>query len=1031
VQYTVVAGLCQGCYTSGRNRSDFFVMYLKSIEIHGFKSFANKTELTFLPPTKDTNSITAVVGPNGSGKSNVSDAIKWVMGEQKMSQLRGKKSEDIIFSGSASKGKMGMASVMMTLDNRDGRAAIDYEELVIGRRLYRSGESEYLINGNTVRLLDLQLLLAKAQFGQGSYAIIGQGMIDRLLLQSSSDRKSFFDEAAGIKEFQIKRHQAFLRLNRTREHVNQADLLLQEISPRLKTLSRQVKKLEERKEVEIELRESQESYYATLFSHYSVKLAAVETEAGTVGEALQESQGALEKIQAELATLATQSSRQEIFAQLQQEYVFAQQEKNAKERERAVLQGKMQTEYAKSGNHQMGWLESKVEELRTKQAQFDHDISGLESQKATLDKDIEVMRRSLEDIGVKRTTLRSEISSLESNLIRLKSEQSAFTVTGFRAVQAVLEARRELPGVHGVVAQLGRVAKEHHMALDVAAGGRLASIVVDDQECARKGVQFLREGRFGVATFLPLEKVRGREVPQFVYNFLDEDGVVGLAADLVDYDAQYEEIFYFVFGSTIVVEDFETAKRIGVGRVRMVTLKGDMFETSGAIKGGHRASRQHGISFADTSAATSGVQHGKECEDAIAQKQQALEETEIGQEQIRTNKSANENKRDMLINRIELTAEQKHAVDTELAGMEQEIAMQTMSPEQLGDVMKGIGQQKELLGEALSELEEKMTALESQIASFNDEEEEKKQRVFALQDQMQERQRVVNGLVQQKNSGQVERAKLDTKIEDLQHEAYQEIRVALETLLEKGTPVQDVTAAEGLQQKVQKLKYKLSLIGGIDTDVIEEYEQTKERHEGLTGQLTDLNKAMKDLDTLVEELDGIMKRKRAKAFKNIRKEFSRYFEILFDGGKADLIEIYGDESAHDSEDALEEDEVEKPAHKAKKILKGIDVTACPPGKKIKNLQALSGGERTMTSIALMCAILKTNPSPFVVLDEVEAALDEANTLRVVNIVKELSSQSQFVIITHNRVTMHAADALYGVTMGNDGMSKLISVKMGE
>ncbi len=1006
-------------------------MYLKSIEIHGFKSFANKTELTFLPPTKDSNSITAVVGPNGSGKSNVSDAIKWVMGEQKMSQLRGKKSEDIIFSGSDTKGKMGMASVMMTLDNSDGRAAIDYQELVIGRRLYRSGESEYLINGTAVRLLDLQLLLAKAQFGQGSYAIIGQGMIDRLLLQSSDDRKSFFDEAAGIKEFQIKRHQAFLRLNKTREHVEQAELLLQEISPRLKTLSRQVKKLEERKEVEIELREAQESYYATLFSHYSEKLRTIEEESVTVHSALHESQTALEAIQTELASLAAGSSRQEVFAALQQEYAQTQQEKNGKERERAVLQGKMQTEYVKSGNHQMGWLESKIEELRTKQSQFDIDITGLESQKAMVDKDLEIMKRELEEISVKKTTLRSEISSLESNLLRLKSEQSAFTVTGFRAVQAVLEARKELPGVHGVVAQLGRVKTELSLALDVAAGGRLPSLVVDDQDCARKGVQFLRDGKFGVATFLPLDKVRGPQVPQFIYDLLEQEGVIGLAADLVEFDEQYEEIFFFVFGSTIVVQDFETAKRIGVGRVRMVTLQGDLFETSGAIKGGHRVARQQGISFADTSAATSGVQHAQECEDAIAQKQHQLEDIEIGQERIRAAAQGNENKRDMLMNKIELIAQQKHGIDTELAGMEQEIALQTMSPEQLGDVMKGIGEQKEQLGRELEVLEEKMTALELQIAAFNEEEEEKKRRVFALQDSMQAKQRVVNGLVQQKNNGQVERAKLDTKIEDLGQEAYQELRVALETLVEKGTPVVDIALAEQLQQTVQKLKYKVSLIGGIDTDVIEEFEQTKERHEGLTAQLTDLKKAMKDLDVLVEELDALMKTKRDKAFKNIRKEFSRYFEILFEGGKADLVEIYGEESAHDSEDALEEDEVKQSPVKAKKILKGIDVTACPPGKKIKNLQALSGGERTMTSIALMCAILKTNPSPFVVLDEVEAALDEANTLRVVDIVKELSAQSQFVIITHNRVTMHAADALYGVTMGNDGMSKLISVKMGE
>jgi len=307
--------------------------------------------------------------------------------------------------------------------------------------------------------------------------------------------------------------------------------------------------------------------------------------------------------------------------------------------------------------------------------------------------------------------------------------------------------------------------------------------------------------------------------------------------------------------------------------------------------------------------------------------------------------------------------------------------------------------------------------------------------VFALQDAMQEQQVQLNGIVETKNSIQVNVAKYQTKQEDLLHELHQELRLSIDSILERGQHVVSLELLQPLQETIQKLKYKLTLIGGIDDDVVTEYEETKQRHDDLSLQLGDLRTAMKDLDLLIAELDVVMKKKRNKAFKQIRKEFSRYFTLLFEGGKADLVEIYGydtDEDA-DTEEALEEEGIEEaPTEKnarGVKILKGIDVRACPPGKKITRLQSLSGGERTMTSIALICAILKVNPSPFVVLDEVEAALDEANTVRFTKILQELSLESQFILITHNRATMHAADALYGVTMGNDGMSRLLSVKL--
>lgn len=1005
-------------------------MYLKRIEIHGFKSFADKTTISFLEKKQGRNSITAIVGPNGSGKSNVSDAIRWVMGEQSMKQLRGKKAEDIIFSGSESKGKMGVASVQMVLDNSDGRAGLDYDELVIGRRIYRSGDSEYLINGAPVRLLDLQLLLAKAQFGNGAYAVIGQGMIDRLLLQSSGERKQFFDEAAGIKEYQIKRHQAYLRLNRTKDSIEQAELLLNEISPRLKSLQKQVRKLEERKEFELQLQEQQEIYYATMHTHHQRNLDELTGTYKQLAQEVSQGEAQLQTIQQELAQLAHQSSRQEAFAALQKQYQVVATKKNDLERDRAVIQGKLQTEYSRSGQHQMGWLEQKVSDLQSQQEQLTQTIDELKKTADTLSLDILELEKKKEEKILQKTQHKQTLLSLESKKRQHESQQTFFQATGLRAVQAVLEARHRLGDIFGIVAQLGRVESTYQIALDVAAGGNLTSIVVSDEDVSRAAVQYLREGRFGVATFLPVTKIRGRDIPHWIDEYLGRSGVHGLAIDLIDFDDKFYDVFSYALGSTIVVEDFDTAKSLGIGRVRMVTLEGDLFETSGAIKGGHRRQKQ-GASFS-TNTDNLLSDTSSSYEEDMTELQQTIDLLDIEVEQLSQQIQEKRQAELTAKNKMELLMSQQQHQSQETAGLQQELALQTMSPEEYGDVMAKLTTQKDDIEQALVAIEQELTKAQEAIDRFNDEEEAKKQRVFSLQDAMQQQQLALNTLVEQKNNVQVERAKLETKQEDLHQELFQELHMAVESLIEKGCEIVSIQDLEGVQVAIQKLKYKLSLIGGIDPDVVSEYEETKARFDDLFGQLEDLQKATKDLETLIDELDTVMRKKRKKAFADIRREFSRYFSLLFEGGKADLIEIYGtDKQAENQEDddLLPEDEQEQKKTKTKKILTGIDVTACPPGKKIKHLQALSGGERTMTSIALMCAILKTNPSPFIVLDEVEAALDEANTLRVVNILKELSHDSQFIVITHNRVTMHAADALYGVTMGNDGMSRLLSVKL--
>ena len=889
-------------------------MYLKRLEIKGFKSFADKTVLDFLPYKNNRHSITAIVGPNGSGKSNISDAVRWVMGEQSLKTLRGKKNEDIIFGGSTSKGQLSAAEVTMILDNSPDSAKAttgkgwfmeDYPEITVARRLYRSGEGEYLINNNPARMIDVHLLLAQAQFAQHSYSVVGQGMIDRLLVVSPAERKDFLDEASGIKEFQIKQHQAELKLARTVENVTQAERLVQEVEPRLKILARQVKKLEQRQEVELKLRENQEQYYASIYLVNKSELDKLNSILVEVEKDYRLAFKELEEVQKELSVLARDSAEEENKASDSAGQIIAEQ------------------------------------------------------------------RKLLEQISKDKTNVQLKIFSLEKQIYQDQSEQNYRHVSGLSAAQAVLENKDKFGVVHGLVAELGEVEEKYKVALEVAAGSYLSALVVASDEVAKSAIEFLRHNRLGFATFLPLNKINPRPAEQGIDKILAMPGVLGLAADIVKHEDKFNDIFSFVFGQTVVVESLSVAQKVGIGRARMVTLAGDLVEKTGVMKGGYKQIKKDGLGFSSRLAWS---------KDRLAEYQSQIN---LEKEKI-----------------IKLEASYEEAK------------------------------------EKLLELESKREATNSKTKLL---------KAFSLQETMQKKQNLVNEILAKRNDLKIQAAKLETKQDSVSEEVRAELNSTVEAVIERKPPVVSLDKVGELMSEVQKLKYQLSLIGGIDEEVVAEHQQTKERFDFLVEQIADLRAAMADLGKMILELDDIMKKKRAASFKKIRKEFDRYVKILFGGGTGDIHEIYGPEP--DAEASIQggDEEMlspsyqegavgvaeEKDVRKNEKILTGIDISINPPGKKIKNINTLSGGERTLTSIALICAILSYNPAPFVVLDEVEAALDEPNTCRFAEIITELSSQSQFIIITHNRVTMHAADALYGVVMGQDGVSKLLSVKLEE
>lgn len=742
-------------------------MYLEKIELQGFKSFAPKTELEFNgQKIRNSRGITAIVGPNGSGKSNIADAVRWVLGEQSIKTLRGKKSEDVIFSGSDKKARLGFAEVSLFLNNEDGSAPIDYSEITITRRLYRNGESEYLVNKNKARLSDILMLLAKANFGQRTYSVIGQGMVDHFLIATPTERKEFFDEAAGVRQFQIKREQTVNKIKNSRDNLNQAEALISEIEPRLRSLTRQVKRLEKREGLEKELKELQLVYYGNLWKDIMEQYDDFREQFEKAEKKRDEKDQEVRAIQKQLGSLEEEDSRSEVFDSFQKEYEELLEEKN-KLREKEII------------------LKNKIDLSRRKSSQ-------------------EISQMPLDEIISQLDSLDSCQDSLIKRLLDVDS-------------------------------------------LDV------------------------------------LEKLK----KEF----------------------------------SLLKENFSK-----------------------------------------------------------------------------------------FINRLKNPASKSEdEVDKELV-------------KELDEVEK-----------SLDEVSKKLEKAQENISDFNKKEEKKKGKFFDLQRDFQEKQMDLNQLNNEVNEVKIELARLETRKENLEAEIRQELGGLEQLKKEKQDSSLD---EEETLEKIRKLKYQLDLIGGIDPESVEEYKETKERYDFLKGQVDDLNQAIESLEKVIEDLDETIKKQFDVSFKNINEKFEEYFKMLFGGGKADLIKIMEEKKESDEDDEQEnleekEDFKKKTSKDIKSSFAGIEIQATPPGKKLKNISMLSGGERAMTSIALICAIISNNPSPFVVLDEVDAALDEANSLKFADILEELAKKTQFIIITHNRATMQKADILYGVTMGEDGISKLLGIKLEE
>jgi len=876
-------------------------MYLEKLEIQGFKSFANKNTLVFPGLLgRDLRGITSIVGPNGSGKSNIADAVRWALGEQSMKTLRGKKSEDIIFSGTDKKNRLGMAEVSLYLNNEDRQAPLDYSQVVLTRRLYRDGLSEYLLNNGRVRLADVQILLAKANFGQKTYSVIGQGMVEGFLNTTLAERKEFFDEATGVKQFQLKRDDSLNKLINSYENLNQAAMLLSEIEPRLRSLTRQVNKLKRRHEIGAELKELQVSYYSKIWHEIKEKFDDYNKKFLEIEKIKQEKEKKGANLNRELNQLEQQSQTNLEFSSRQQELNERQSQKEIINKQLAKLEAELEVKLESSGQFDLSWLINKSGEIKKDRLNTDEETTGLE-------KNIEREKKVLVDLEKEKETINSKINQFNQEL--LKSSSSA-------AGQGLGKINQELKS-------LNELLKQSETSDDLA---NIKNII---KQIRRK-----------VKLILGLASAE-----------LEKENLAETQKKLMALTAEKEEIMVKINESTFRIS--ARSERVKLLKEKTAQLERELNDIENKLKDNQGAVKAGGKEAA-----------------ASRLKQQA------------------------------------------------------------------------------AELDEKINSLKEALNAFSAKESQQRAKLFALQKNLQSLQTETNGLINQLNELKVNATRYETKLEDLEAEIRNSYGNLKEVMAKSLDGPVDVEAA---LEKINSLKRQVDQIGGIDPEIEKEYLETKERYDYLKNQADDLSGAIASLEKIIKELDAIIKEKFDEQLKTISAKFEEYFKILFNGGQAKIIKVLT-EDLMENQTEKEEDEIaeaaaepapaeDKYADNLKRIkylqkynatgLAGIEIMATPPGKKIKSIAMLSGGERALTAIALICAIISCNPAPFVVLDEVDASLDEANSERLARILDDLSHKTQFIVITHNRASMRRANILYGVTMAESGVSKLLSIKLDE
>ena len=1181
-------------------------MYLKRLEMQGFKSFADKTVLEFMP------GITSVIGPNGSGKSNISDAIRWVLGEQSMKSLRGSKSEDIIFAGTQNRKSLGFAEASLVFDNTDGKLPVEYTEVTVTRKIYRSGESGYYINKTPCRLKDVLELFMDTGIGKDGYSIIGQGKIDEILSNKSEDRRHIFEEAAGIVKYRVRKVESEKKLEHTKLNLLRINDILSEIESNIEPLRIQSEKARKFLDLREELKSIEVGLFLYNIESYKEKLQKViedneilKSQNEEASNKMQEISDLKEKLKQEIDDITnnienmqnlgfeSEKEKERLNSEIniskeritnnkendnrynaeieeiklrikdleeekkakldKKNNLFTNKEKFKKELEekekeleeankklsskeleieekKKIVSDNTDAKYEKQAN--ISTIEANLENIEKRKKQIateiDFNISELDSTRLTKEEIAKVFYE-IEDKKNKATKSLNEISSKSeeterkikeyddtinklSSEYRIKESRLKFLKETEREKEGYIRSVKNLlldcekdnslrKGLHGVLASILKTPKEYETAIEMTLGAALQNVVTETEQDAKKLVEHLRKNNLGRASFLPISTVKGKKLEK--YNSKNINGIQGIASDLVEYNKKYEQIVLSFLGRTVIVDDMDTAIALAKQNnysFRIVTLKGDLINPSGAITGGSVAQKTVNIlgrarEIEDLEKELKKI--NSKIEKIQQEKEEYLNDSESVLEEINSlEKSLQEidivyaaDKQKLIaveenIDRIQKRLEKLKAEKTELEKQKEE---EVKNKEQEEADIKRISEEnielnaiieqfanlnkdnqtyiddlnmdvtnlkisvssfdesessidemverinldiennnssiesklkqkenikldnetlenniKELL-EKINEIDEKVNNSGNQVNELKAQRIEKNNSLSKAEKDYESQFEVIEGLKEQIVKIDVKKSKLEQDIEDVVNKLWEEYELTPNNVGEYQKPenVQSTT------KQVNKLRSQIKELGSINVDSIEEYNTTKQRYDFMCEQRLDLEDGIAKLKKVIQDMTSTMKTQFAKQFEIINKNFGEVFKELFGGGKAELI-------LTDPENILE---------------CGIDIHVQPPGKKLQNMTLLSGGEKAFTAIALLFAILKINPSPFCVLDEIEAALDDVNVFRYADYLKKFTNNTQFLVITHRKGTMEAADTVYGITMEENGISKLLSMKL--
>lgn len=1180
-------------------------MYLKRLELQGFKSFADKTILELRP------GITTVIGPNGSGKSNISDAIRWVLGEQSMKSLRGTKSLDIIFAGTQNRKSLGFAEASLVFDNSDGALPIEFTEVTVTRKIYRSGETGYYINKTPCRLKDVLELFMDTGIGKDGYSIIGQGKIDEILSNKSEDRRHIFEEAAGIVKYRSRKEEAEKKLEHTKLNLLRINDIISEIEGNLGPLQTQSEKAKKYLNLREELKNIEVGLFVYNIEKYKENLQQIVQDIDVMQSQCNDEEGKLERVKIlkeelkssideiteqieNMSNLGFESQKeieqlnseinvaktritnnnennvrftdeiqeqnekiQELKQELEQKEAKKDNLKQNKEKFEKELNEKQEelakiTEKLSAKELEIEGYKQTVEQNTDKKYELQSEINAQEinfqnheKRQNQIKQEIQTTiseldntrmnkeeiskgfyesenkknkaQKSLEEVAKQKQEANQKIKSFESNInilssdMRIKESRLKFLIETEKEKEGYIKSVKSLlkdcenikdlgKGMHGVLANIIEVPDELETAIEMCLGASLQNIVTDTEEDAKKLVEHLRKNNLGRASFLPIASVKGKKLEKLKGN---ESGVIGIASDLVKFNKKYEQIILNLLGRTVIVDNMNTAIKVAKQNgytFRIVTKDGDLINPSGAITGGSVAKKtvnilgrgkeierlekeiknikskiqkleeekeeyeqsiegilelsanlekelqEIDITYATEKQKMISIDENiqklqnrlnklkEEQKNLETLKQESIEQKEKIQEETQKITNQNEELSKLISEFAELNKDDQKYIDDlnfDITNLKISVSSFDESESSIQEIQERINQElnnakasienknnqieqikvenenlEKSIQETLNKIEEikqKVSNSSAEIEKMKQERTQKSEKLSKQEDEITSKFKIIEDLKSQLVKLDVKKTKVEEDINTIINKMWEEYELTPNNVEGYAKP-ENVALT---QKRVNNIRTEIRDLGSVNVDSIEEYKNLKDRYDFMSEQRLDLENTMSKLRKVITDMTQIMKEQFREKFKIINKNFGEVFAELFGGGKASL-------NLEDEENILE---------------CGIEITVQPPGKKLQNMMLLSGGEKAFTAIALLFAILKINPAPFCVLDEIEAALDDVNVFRYADYLKKFTEHTQFLVITHRKGTMEAADTVYGVTMEESGISKLLSMKL--